>query len=126
MNVVLIILGIIAGFVGLMFFFLMWGMGPIKKMKINNVDISKIKDGAYKGEFKKARWNYIVEVTVKGGKITGITNVKMQYPELEKFSQDMTATIISEQRVNIDALSAATVDSKAFLKAVENALTEIK
>jgi uncharacterized protein with FMN-binding domain len=124
MRVVLIVLGIIAGLVGLVFLGLMWGMGPIKKMTINDVDILKLKDGAYKGEFNKGRWNYIVEVTVKGGKITGITNVKVQYPELEKFSQDMTKTIIEQQKVNIDALSAATIDSKAFLKAVENALSK--
>ena len=124
MKVVLIVLGIIAGLVGLGFIAMTWGMKAIKDMPINDVDISKLKDGVYKGEFNKGRWNYIVEVTVKGGKITGITNVKVQYPELEKFSQDMTKTIIEQQKVNIDALSAATIDSKAFLKAVENALSK--
>ncbi|NPV02900.1 MAG: FMN-binding protein [Brevinematales bacterium] len=123
MNVVLIVLGIIAGLVGLGFIALTWGMKTIKDMPINDVDLSKLKDGVYKGEFNKGRWNYIVEVTVKGGRVTGITNVKAQYEELEKFSQDMTKTIIEQQKVNIDALSAATIDSKAFLKAVENALT---
>jgi uncharacterized protein with FMN-binding domain len=116
-----IIAGVIIGIVGAIFGSI--GLSDIKKMPIENVDLAKINDGVYKGKFHKTRWTYEVEVAVNGHKITSIktTNEKLG-PRQKKVSDSAIGSIIAKQSVKIDAVSGATVDTKAFCKAVENAL----
>ena len=123
MTTVLIIVGILAVLGGLLYYFMMGGMKGIKEMPINGVDISRIGDGTYQGEFHKGRWNYKVEVAVKKGKIVGIKNLGTQFEELVKLNDGLAASVIEKQKVDLDTYTSATIDSKAFLKAVENALT---
>ncbi|OHD54811.1 MAG: hypothetical protein A2Y33_02250 [Spirochaetes bacterium GWF1_51_8] len=124
MKVVLIILGVLAVLFVIGVIAGTRGMKEIKEMKINNPDVSKLPDGVYKGEFHHARWNYIVEVKVQGGKIAGITNLTGEMGMKPVMSEPLVQSVIAQQNVNLDTYSGATIDSKAFLKAVENALTK--
>ncbi|OHD54810.1 MAG: hypothetical protein A2Y33_02245 [Spirochaetes bacterium GWF1_51_8] len=126
MTTVLIIVGILLVLGGLMYLFMMGGMKGIKEMPINSVDLSKVADGIYKGEFHKGRWHYTVEVEVAKGKIAAIKNLGNQFEELAKLNEGVADNVIAQQKVDLDTYSAATIDSKAFLKAVENALTQSK
>jgi uncharacterized protein with FMN-binding domain len=92
-------------------------------MAINDIDLSKSADGVYAGNFHKVRWNFEVEVTIKDHKITVIKPVGKVEPRCNKIVDGATEAIISKQSVKIDAVSGATIDTKAFCKAVENALT---
>jgi uncharacterized protein with FMN-binding domain len=98
------------------------GLDDIKKMTINDVDLTKSTDGVYAGKFHKVRWNYEVEVTVKEHKIMAIKPTGKVDPGRNKIVDGATEAIISKQSVKIDAVSGATIDTKAFCKAVENAL----
>ena len=122
MKITLIILGSIVVFGVIMFFVGSMGISDIKKMVINEVDLSKIADGVYKGTFHKVRWTYEVEVTVKNHKIASIKNINKLPDPAVKLTDGAIRSIIDKQSVRIDVVSGATINTKAFQKAVENAL----
>jgi len=121
-KITLIILGSIVVFGVIMFFVGSMGISDIKKMVINEVDLSKIADGVYKGTFHKVRWTYEVEVTVKNHKIASIKNINKLPDPAVKLTDGAIRSIIDKQSVRIDVVSGATINTKAFQKAVENAL----
>ena len=97
------------------------GLEEGRHLVVEDVDLTELPDGAYTGEHQAGRWSNVVEVTVSDGKITGIS---LQ----EGFRQgDLMDTvfeqIIREQKVVVDGVSGATVSGKAYMKAVENALS---
>lgn len=98
------------------------GMGEVKRLEINEVDLSKLADGVYEGSFQKGRWNYNVAVTVKDHAITGIELINPKSGPHDKFHREEIAKVIERQSVKVDAVSGATVSSNALLKAIENAL----
>ncbi len=97
------------------------GLKETLALPIEAVDLSNIPDGAYTGVYDCYRWTSEVKVTVKGHAITGIEVVKGQSGR-DDIRQELTDRILQEQTPAVDAVSGATADSKAFLKAVENAL----
>jgi len=120
----LLIIIIILVLIGLMVVGALSGMGEVRKMVINNVDLSAIADGVYKGSFEKNRWAYDLEVTVASHKITAIVNTNPKTKLAKGFNQKAVEAIIRKQSPKIDAVSGATISTKAFSKAVENALTQ--
>lgn len=122
MKATLIVVGIIVVILAVLFAAGSNGLSDIKKMTINQVDLSKVSDGVYKGKFHKARWNYDVEVEVKDHKITSIKTTN-KIPD-QKLIDEAIKRIEAKQSVDIDVVSGATVNTKAFRKAVENALTQ--
>ncbi len=123
MKIVLIVIGVILllGLIG--FIAGSIGLGDVKKMVINDVDLSRVPDGVYRGKFHKVRWTYDVEVTVKDHKITAIKTLN-KVDGREMIVEGAQEAIIKNQSVKIDAVSGASIDTKAFQKAVENALAE--
>jgi uncharacterized protein with FMN-binding domain len=91
------------------------------ELRIHPVDLADIPDGDYPGEYSCYRWSNDVMVSVENHVITGIETVKGPDGR-ERIRQDLTARIMIAQSPAVDAVSGATADSKAFLKAVENAL----
>ena len=108
-------------FAGMMVY-LMSGMDEVKQMAIDDVDISRIADGTYEGSFSAYRWSDTVKVTVKSGKITAIETVGDPKFTDSATADELIARVKGRQTPQVDTVSAATVSSKAFLKAVENAL----
>jgi uncharacterized protein with FMN-binding domain len=125
MKIALVIVGAIIVLTLLSFVFGTMGMRDIKKMVISEVDLSKVPDGVYKGTFHKTRWNYDVEVNVKDHKIISIKNIKkLPGTSQQKLVDEAAKAMLAKQSVKIDVVSGATIDTKAFQKAVENALTQ--
>lgn len=120
---VLVILGGIAGLIALMLAGAMYGMGDIKKLIINDVDLSGLPDGIYRGSYHKTRWTYDVEVTVTGHAITAVANTNPKTKSRKRFNANVAETIIKKQSPKFDAIAGATISCRAFGKAVENALT---
>ncbi len=92
-------------------------------LPIGNVDFSTLPDGEYTGQYKGGRWSNKVRVTVKAGRVTGIDVVRdilFRQPEVTRRTLE---AIIETQSLEVDAVSGATITAKAYLKAVENALT---
>ena len=92
-------------------------------MGINNVDIMRLEDGIYHGDYTYGKTNYQVDVQIMGHQITGVEIISGGTGEYAKSAEGVIAAIIDEQRINVDVVSGATTSSKAIMKAVENALS---
>ncbi len=103
---------------------MLYGTLGLKKtlaLSIGTVNLSDIPDGDYSGEYDCYRWSSEVEVSVRGHAITGIEVIKGQNGR-EEIRYELITRILQAQSPAVDAVSGATADSKAILKAVESAL----
>ena len=106
--------------------FALWithGLGSYAKMSIRNIDFSKVPDGTYKGKFTGGRFSNTVEVTVKGGKVNDIRVAKDVTFNKPATPRELFDRIIKAQSLKVDTVTGATVTSKAYLKAIQNALS---
>ena len=105
------------------------GMADIKRLSVENIDVSLLKDGNYFGEYENGRWQYHVEVIVRDGEVKEIhvLNTKTGPFDMEMYDDvntELIQRIVQNQSLQVDTVTGATVNSKALLKAVENALKE--
>ena len=98
------------------------GMSEIKAMVIRDVDLSKIPDGVYRGSYHKGRWTYDVEVDVRDHEIVSVKNLNPRMDVAKSWNDQAAAKIVEQQSIAVDVISGATVNTKAFEKAVERAL----
>lgn len=125
MKILKIVLLSIAGLMAVMTalaFILSMGMGEIKKLVINDVDLAKISDGVYEGKYHKGRWTYDARVTVKDHHIVEVANTNKRMEMVKDLNTKTAQEIIKKQSPRIDVVSGATINTRAFQKAVENAL----
>jgi uncharacterized protein with FMN-binding domain len=109
------------GLIAIMMGYAILGLDDVLKVKIDDVDMTKISDGTYIGSYDNYRWTNSVEVTVTAHRITGIESVTNQSGR-DDLVLSLTDRIIEQQTPNVDAVSGATASSNGFLKAVEIAL----
>jgi len=95
-----------------------------RQMTINSIDISTVKDGNYNGDYTYGNFTYVVSVQVKGRKIMDIKIIKNRTTKQAIMAEGVVERIVTQQRNDVDAISGATTTSKAFLKAIENALAK--
>lgn len=93
----------------------------LKTTVINEIDLSSIADGTYKGNYTAIPIKVIVEVTIKDNKIEDIRILEHLNGQ-GKAAEQITDKIIELQKINVDSISGATYSSKVILLAVENAL----
>jgi uncharacterized protein with FMN-binding domain len=107
----------------------------LKTLDIGNIDFAKLHDGTYVGEYKAIKGdsrNATVEVTISRDKITKINILKGaidsdgKLVELSdgKTIDDLFQRVIKSESLQVDAISGATLTSKAHLKALEKALKQ--
>lgn len=121
-KIVAVIVGVLVLVGGIGIFYLTRGLDAGKKLEIGTVQLSDLADGTYQGAYKSGRWSNTVEVTVKGHKITNIDVVKdVKFSKAES-KKELLDKVIARQNTDVDTVSGATVTSKAYLKAIENAL----
>jgi uncharacterized protein with FMN-binding domain len=93
------------------------------ELEIADVDFSEVPDGVYLGSYDG--WNkFDVLVTVADGEVTGIEIAESSRNPASEDSDAIIERIVSEQSLDLDAVSGATVTTKGLLKAVERALVE--
>jgi len=95
----------------------------VKNTVISEVDISKISDGVYVGEYDVGYISAKVELTVESGEIINIVIVE-HHQDRGESAERVVDDIVDEQRIDVDAVTGATNSSVVIKKAVENALTE--
>jgi len=120
---------ILLGFIGLILlliisslFVLMNGMKDVETLNVNKIDLLNIKDGFYSGSFDVARWSNTVEVKIVNHEIIEIVILDDVMIGLEGLSTRLFENVIREQSLNVDIETGASITSKAYLKAIENAL----
>jgi uncharacterized protein with FMN-binding domain len=102
--------------------FLMIGQN-IKNATIRDVDVANVPDGVYQGEGASGRFRNRLEVTVSGGRITDIQILKDMVVAIPEISSQLFSSVIDRQSIAVDAASGATVTTKAYEKAMEDALS---
>ncbi|GAA0083907.1 hypothetical protein UT300007_03460 [Clostridium sp. CTA-7] len=120
MSLILLFLLIFVGVI----FYLSRGLNEGMSISLNGIDISKLDDGKYTGEYDHGRWTNKLDITVKNNKITEILikdDVTFSKPGV---SEELFNKVIETQSTKIDAISGATVTSKAYLKSIENVLNK--
>ena len=91
---------------------------------LRGIDLSDIPDGSYTGAYDFKRWSNTVVVHIKDRRIIGIDIEKDVFgAEITNCSAEIISRVIGAQDTKVDAVSRATVTSKAYLKAIEDALS---
>jgi len=98
------------------------GLSEGAAVTLNGVNLSNVPDGGYTGVYEFRRWSNTLTVHVKDHKITAI-DIEKDIPgaEVTNCSGEMFRRVIEAQDTKVDTVSGATVTSKAYLKAIENA-----
>lgn len=102
-----------------------------KSLPIASINFKKLKDGSYTGYYEGGMYQWRtneVQVTVAEGKVTDIKLLQAK-EGVEKglvIADKMYSRIIDNQSLQVDAVSGATLTSKAYIKGVENALQKAK
>lgn len=93
----------------------------ISGINIEQIDLSKVKDGNYTGNFDAVYIEAEVNVKVENHKIIDVELVKHKN-ERGKNAEIIPQRVVQAQSLQVDAVSGATNSSKVILKAIENAL----
>lgn len=95
----------------------------IPNVEVSNVVLSNIVDGLYEGEYTEGAVKVSVSVGVKDNEITDIT-INEHQNGLGKKAEKIVDEIISEQSLNVDVISGATLSSNVIRRAVQEALSK--
>lgn len=121
-KIALTVLIILVLLIGSAVFYITRGLKSGSKLVIGDVDLASLNNGTYDGKYSAGRWSNEVKVAVKNHKITGIDIVRdVTFPNRD-IAKKLFNKVIENQTPNVDAVSGATVTSKAYLKSIENAL----
>jgi len=103
-------------------FYLSRGLREGKNIEVNGIDISDMNDGIYSGKYNAGRWSNQLNVTVRDNKITKINIEDDVTFAKSDVSNELFNKVIEAQNTKVDAISQATVTSKAYLMSIKNAL----
>ncbi|TVP93025.1 MAG: FMN-binding protein [Alkalibacterium sp.] len=81
-----------------------------------------LEDGRYQGEYEGGRWSNKVEVVVEDEEIIEIIIIDDMRLTTSSFSQEIIENVLTDQQTDTDVITGSTVTSRAYLKAIENAL----
>lgn len=99
-----------------------------RSLPLNKVDFKKLSDGKYHGAYAGGMYKWRTnecDVTVAGGKVADIQLSGTIDPGAENTDYKMLySRVIAQQSLQVDTISGATLTSKAYLQAVENALVQ--
>lgn len=96
-------------------------------LPLNRVDFKKIRDGSYHGRYEGGMYKWRVnecQVTVESGKVTAIEPLVGVVDQGNGSTKMLYDRVIKEQSLQVDTISGATLTSKSYLQAVENALVQ--
>jgi uncharacterized protein with FMN-binding domain len=93
-----------------------------RRMPIRDLNAAGIPDGTYDGESSIGNFKYRVQVELHEGRITRISAPVSRRSVYVDYAQGVFSKIIRDQTPNTDAITGATTTSKAYMKAVEDAL----
>jgi uncharacterized protein with FMN-binding domain len=111
------------------------GRAEVAGLTFSDIDFARLHDGTYVGEYygeKDSSRDTMVEITISAGKLVKINAVGgsladgKQTNEISggKSLDDLFNSVMESQTLNVDAISGATLTSKSYLKAVEDALSK--
>lgn len=93
----------------------------VANIRFDDVDLEKVADGVYTGEYDVGYIYAQVEVEIRDGAIVSI-RLREHRNERGKEAESIIYDIISEQEIDVDAISGATNSSNVIKKAIEQAI----
>ena len=97
-----------------------------RSLPLNAVNFGKLNDGTYHGVYAGGMYKWRAnecDVTVSSGKVTDIQLAASKDPGGKNTQhQVLYDRVVQAQSLQVDTISGATLTSKAYLQAVENAL----
>lgn len=119
----LIALGAMVVVLAIAFFSVTSGLAKGAAVTPVGIDLSNTADGDYTGTYDFKRWTNTVVVHVQNHAITGIDIVKdVPGADITNCSGEVFSRVIAAQDTDVDTVAGATVTSKAYLMAIEDAL----
>jgi uncharacterized protein with FMN-binding domain len=101
------------------------GKALANNISINNMNLKNVKDGIYYGEAKVSLVEVKLSVLVNNHHIKEIKLIKHQNG-LGNKANKIINDVVEKQSLNVDVISNASVSSKCILKAIEQALLNVK
>ncbi|MFW6269830.1 MAG: FMN-binding protein [Bacillota bacterium] len=95
----------------------------IPEVEVGNINLSQLEDGTYEGKYSVDLINVVTRVEINNGQIRYIEILEHDNG-LGGKAERLIEDILSEQSLNVDTVSGATISSKAILKSVELALSK--
>lgn len=98
-----------------------------RSLPLNAVDFGNLADGVYVGEYEGGMYKWRankVKVTVASGKVIKIEPLEGVVDQGNGSTQMLYDRVISSQSLQVDTISSATLTSKGYLQAIENALIQ--
>lgn len=95
----------------------------VPHVEVSNVELSKMDDGIYEGKFSEGLVAVSVSVEIKDSKIIDII-IKEHQNGLGKNAERIVDDIISQQSLDVDVISGATLSSNVIRRAVQEALSK--
>jgi len=117
--------GIFLAMILVVFILVTNGLSEGANVQIHGIDLTNVADGDYTGEYNFKRWSETAIVSVRNGEIVEIHADEKNMPDIfsdYNIYEEIIGRVIAAQNTTVDAVSGATVSSKALLKAIENAL----
>ena len=122
-KVLLITLAIVVVVLAVGILFITNGLSEGAKVTLRGIDLSGKPDGSYVGVNDFKRWSVTLVVHVKDERITSIDIEKdVAAAGITDCADEMFRRVIEAQDTKVDAVSGATVTSKSYLKAIEDAV----
>lgn len=100
----------------------MRGMDEVRSQTVVPLDMGTVADGVHEGQYCHARWCYKVRARVAGGRIDCLWTVQPKDSPSDSFNRKVYKQVLERQNVFADAVSGASITTRAVMKAVENAL----
>ena len=88
------------------------------KVQLGSLNLMKVEDGQYKGEYDMGLVAATTLVEVKNGRIVEVCILEHRTGKGKK-TESITRDVIARQSVQVDAVSGATISSKCILKSIE-------
>ena len=99
-----------------------------RSLPLSAVDFGRLEDGVYRGSYEGGMYRWRAnecQVTVSAGKVTDIQLIGSGDPGGKNTQHEMLYDrVVEAQSLQVDTISGATLTSKAYLQAVENALLQ--
>jgi len=123
--IVVIVFVVLGAAAGIGWTFLSKEHKQARSLPLDAVDFNKLKDGTYTGSYAGGMYRWRANearVVVSSGRVAQIELLRAEEKREEGWEQALYDRVIAAQSLQVDTISGATLTSKAYLQAVENAL----
>ncbi|MET0386585.1 MAG: FMN-binding protein [Polyangiales bacterium] len=123
MEIALMALGVVTVLVTPLAVLCFQSAREVKALVSQEVDLSKLDDGVYASACKRGRWTFDVAVSVRDHRIVSIVCNNTRAHALPLWQQPAANALFATPATTIDVVSGATLNTRAFGRAVARALS---